>query len=1164
MRSGSLEAQGSRSGRILLASSIAFAAGIAAHGRGGDFAACVGIAMAWFIRPPARDRPGPRSPALRRLGAAAALLAAALAAGLACAVLHGARDGTASLLESWRRLGFEEGITPVRVRGVLIDRDRLEDDRLSLTLRMTRCAIPAGAEGGTHAAPGIGIRLTLPWPGDRPIPWREGDTLETVARLGRARRFRNPGSFDYPAYLATRGISLTGSVKSALLVEYVAGSRHPWIGLLPRARRRVVATLQDAAGPAQAQTADFLAALLVGERQSLPPDLEETLQRAGVYHIIALSGFNVGLVALLGGALLGLAPLRPRIRRIALLALLLAYWGIARDSGSLARAALMVLLHGAGALASRRVAPTGAIAVSALILLAVEPGWLFDAGFQLSYLATLGLFAGAGPRAGRAHPAGAARARRPLVPEPLRAAFRASLVALAATSPLTARQFHSITPGGALANLIAVPASSACLLIALLIVPAQPVAPSLAHAGVLLASFLLALLRGCAAACAALPGGFVRVLPPSWTIVLLLLALLGAAARARRAPLRRAAGTLAILVAIAVVASGRSPSPPGRLEVTVLDVGQGDALLVRFPNGLSMLVDAGGLARSEFDVGARVVAPALRSLGLLRIDLLAITHAHHDHIGGAVSIVREFRPRAVWLGAMTPSDRAVRRLESAAAEVGASVLRPLRGVVIGAGGGSIEVLHPAAGARPGAKGANDDSLVLRLVYRRAAALLTGDIERPVEQDLVASGLPIDAGLLKVAHHGSETSSTAAFLSRVGARIAVVSVGAGNPWGHPSRAVLQRIAEAGALVARTDQDGAVRAWSAGDATFTVERLTDGAGEATSASGASLAAEDLRGGRDEAEDENENAEQGDGEAAAPERREVVDRPWMGDTDEREQRSENQQVPSLERETAGEQRGDPESRDDTMRPGGDGVEHVSAVELADRQQVQRGGEQAEPGGREHGVQLDRSARLELEEVRIEPVQQQAIGQADRAGLRHGCDQRGMEEPVVENRERGGESCERPRDGHVEQRPPARERRPYPDDRSERAKDVRSGQKERERGLDSVVATDQIVPHLVRPEDEQNSRRIRQSAQPSARRTGDPRHDPKRVGIFLTEERSGDDSRGEGDQQAGEVDDGWKGPPKTRPPRLQGRLVARRPGAARRVVCLQPTSGCGGSCRA
>jgi competence protein ComEC len=1164
MRSGDLPAEGSRSGSILLASSIAFASGIATHGPGGSSAFCIGLAIAWFTHPARRQWPASRSWCWWRTGATMAVLVMFLLAGLASAAWRAARDETGSLLESWRRLGFEEGATPVRLRGVVIDRDRLEDDRVSLTLRLTRFAIPAGGGGGEQAAPPVGIRLTCPWPASRPIPWREGDTIETVARLGRPRRFRNPGSFDYPAYLATRGIGLTGTVKSPLLVEHVAGPVRFWTGVLPHARRRIVTALQAAAGSERSDTADFLAALLVGERQSLPLELEETLQRAGVYHIIALSGFNVGLVVLLGGAIIGLAPLRPRARRFALLLLLLLYWGVARDSGSLARAVLMVLLHGAGCLASRRVSPTGTIAVSAILLLAIEPGWLFDAGFQLSYLATLGLFAGANPRAGSGPDTRAARAWGRVVVDSLRMALRASIVALAATSPLSARQFHAITPCGILANVVAVPASSVCLIIALLIVPLQLAAPPLAHAGILLASVLLGVLRGSAAACAAVPGGFVRVLPPSWPVVILLLVLLGTMARARVAPLRLAAGTLALGVAIVVVATGRNPAPPARLEITALDVGQGDALLVRFPNGLSMLVDAGGLARSDFDVGARVVGPALRTLGLLRLDLLAVTHSHRDHIGGAVSIVREFAPRAVWLGAMSPSDPAVRRLESAAVQVGASVLRPRRGVVIRAGGGAIEVLHPAGGPRTGAPGGNDDSLVLRLVYRRAAALLTGDIERPVEESLLASGLPIDAGLLKVGHHGSNTSSTAAFVARVGARIALVSVGAGNPWGHPSRAVLERLAAAGVVIARTDRDGAVRAWSAGGAAFSAEKLTDGLGNSPGSSGVSVAAEHLGSRRDEAEDQDQGTEQRDGEPAAIKRGEVVDWPGMGDTDEGEERAENQEVPSLKRQAAGEQRGDPEARHHAVRPGRDGVEHVPAIQLADGQQVERGGEQPEPCGREDRVQLHGCARMEVEEDRVEPMQEEAIGQADRAGPRREGDHGRMDQPVVEDWERRREPRKRPGDADVEEGAPARERRPNPYDRSERSEEVRSGQEERERGLDAIVPAGDVVPHLVRPQDEQDGGGVRQPRQPFPGMGGNAGEQMEGGLVLPAHQRPGKERRGEGDQKTGEVDDRRQGRPGSPRRRFKGRLVARRFGAARRVVCLQPTSGCGDSCRA
>jgi competence protein ComEC len=1139
---------------MLLAASVAFASGIAAHGPGGLLAAGIGFVFARLAWPEPASRPMRRS--WRRAGAGAFLLAGALSAGHAVAWLHAACDETRSLLQSWRRLGFEEGSTPVRVRGVVTDVERLDDDRISLTLRLQRATIPAGADGGAHLTPRIGIRLTLPWPGSQPIPWNEGDIIETVARLGRPRRFRNPGSFDYPLYLATRGIGLTGAVKSAILVERVAGSTAPLSGLLSRARRRIIVALRDAAGASSAGTADFLAALLVGERQSLAPDLEETLQRAGVYHIVALSGFNVGLIALLGGAVLGLLPLPPRARRLALLLLLLAYWGMARDSGSLARAALMVVLHGAGCLASRRVSATGAIAVSAILILATGPDWLFDAGFQLSYLATIGLFVAGGGESGKGSTPGTgpAPARRRLVADALSSAVRASFAALAATSPLSARQFHSLTPAGILANLVAVPASSACLVLAVMIVPAELLAPSLARAGVILAALLLALLRASAAACAAIPGGFVRVLPPAWPVVILLLGLLAAAAGARRAWRRRTAAALALVVAILMVARGRGTSAPGRLEVTALDVGQGDALLVRLPNGLTMLVDAGGLARSDFDVGGRVVAPALRTLGLLRIDLLAITHAHRDHIGGAVSIVRELGPRAVWLGAMPSSDPAVRRLEAAADEAGAAVLRPRRGVVIGAGGGTIEVLHPAGGPRPRAPGANDDSLVLRLTYRDAAALLTGDIERPVETQLLGCGLPLESGLLKVGHHGSDTSSTAPFVTRVGAGVALISVGAGNPWGHPSTAVIQRLEAAGMVVLRTDRDGAVRAWSTGTAGFTAERLTRAADDSSAPPALSIAAEHLGGRGDEAEDEDQQTEEGDGDAGAIERGLVVDWPWMRDAQEGEQRSEDQQVPSREPQAAAEQRHDPETRHHAVRARREGVQHVPAVQLANRQEVQRGGEEAEPGGREDRMQLHGDARAQNEEARVEPVQEQAIGQSDRAGPRCRCHEGGMNQSVVEDGQRRREPGERPGNADVEERAPGREGGPDPDDCAERTEEIRPGKEERQRRLDAVPATREIVPHLVRPQDEQHREGVRQSRQPFTWGGCDACKQPQRRGIVAAEQRPGEKRRDEGDQQAGEIDRRGQGRSDTRRRRHGRHHDAGRRLTTRRVVGVQP----------
>jgi hypothetical protein len=190
------------SGRIVLSAAIGFAAGVAAAGEGGVFAAIGGFGIARAVWPstPARDRTssGPRR--LLSIAAlhASLLLALALLCGCACASLHARRNPTSALVDAWRRAGFEEGATPIRLHGRVSDVERLDDDRVALVVRLERWSIPAGGADERRATPPVGARLTLPWPAGRAIPWNEGDRITTVARLGQPRRFRNPGSFDYP------------------------------------------------------------------------------------------------------------------------------------------------------------------------------------------------------------------------------------------------------------------------------------------------------------------------------------------------------------------------------------------------------------------------------------------------------------------------------------------------------------------------------------------------------------------------------------------------------------------------------------------------------------------------------------------------------------------------------------------------------------------------------------------------------------------------------------------------------------------------------------------------------------------------------------------------------------------------------------------------------
>jgi competence protein ComEC len=253
----------------------------------------------------------------------------------------------------------------------------------------------------------------------------------------------------------------------------------------------------------------------------------------------------------------------------------------------------------------------------------------------------------------------------------------------------------------------------------------------------------------------------------------------------------------------------------GKLGVTVLDVGQGDSIFAEFPGGRTMLVDGGGLSGSEWvggyrsgaDVGEEVVSPYLWSRGLKRIDVVALSHADHDHIDGLYSVLQNFKVGELWVGWDDPRP-AYARLLAEARSRGVRIIHVAQGEDFNFGAARADVLWPPAGGVGDSP--NDNCVVLRLSQGPSHFLLTGDIERPAEEGLIASHQPLQSEFLKVPHHGSKTSSTAPFLAAVDPRVAVVSVGAENPFGHPAPSVVQRYEHDGVRLLRTDRDGAVTA------------------------------------------------------------------------------------------------------------------------------------------------------------------------------------------------------------------------------------------------------------------------------------------------------------------------------------------------------------------
>lgn len=255
-------------------------------------------------------------------------------------------------------------------------------------------------------------------------------------------------------------------------------------------------------------------------------------------------------------------------------------------------------------------------------------------------------------------------------------------------------------------------------------------------------------------------------------------------------------------------------STPGSMEVTTIDVGQGDSIFVVGPDGATMLVDAGGPvggvteaaeATSRFDVGEEVVSPYLWSRRFRRLDVIALSHAHSDHMGGMPAVMRNFRPKELWVS-IDPDSEAYRALLVEARQLGVVVRHFYAGTQLAWGGMQVTMLAPETGYTNPGEPVNDDSLVMRMQYGNSSVLLEGDAEAPSERAMLAHGRVTAVTLLKVGHHGSRTSTTQEFLDAAAPKDAAISVGLGNTFGHPRYEVIERIAKTGSKLYRTDEFG----------------------------------------------------------------------------------------------------------------------------------------------------------------------------------------------------------------------------------------------------------------------------------------------------------------------------------------------------------------------
>ncbi|MCI0546530.1 MAG: DNA internalization-related competence protein ComEC/Rec2 [Candidatus Rokubacteria bacterium] len=701
--------------------------------------------------------------------------------------LAGASIGVVVLcvLAGWARVALPDPFPPVRgiVSGPTV-LEGLVGGALEIEGPRTRFPLVLRGTGTEPVRPAAGV-VPLSLYGPAP-PLTPGDHVRVAGEVRALEPFRNPGAEPRggrprtPRHFATA--RATG-------VERLPPAPVPW---WLRTRLWIHTVIEGHLPPVSGA---LLEGLLIGERRQLPPTLLGDFRRAGVYHVLAISGFNVALVAGSAFLLFRLVRVPAPLAAVLALATLLAFAAVVGGQPSVLRATVMGGLFLAAGLLGRESRVWNSLAAALVVLLVLDPGSLAEPGLQLSFAATAGLL----------HLGPWTRARlAPWCPGPIASALAVSVGAQLGVTPVMLLHFGQLSPLGVVANLLVVPLAGLLTTGGVLTLAVATVSEPVARPLFQSLWLLLVLLRVIVRAFAALPGAIVYVSPPpALAVAAAGLALLFLPwARGRAAALGVAA--LAIGAGLATIVAAL---PDGLARVVVLDVGQGEAILIRAPNGQALLVDTGGGGPGRGDRGERVVVPVLRRLGLRRLTALALTEGAADHAGGLAGLLEGMPIDEVWIPA--GSEGAAWLGPVAARGIPRRVLA--RGDRRWIGPLLVTVLHPGRTTTPGepesGERAREEPLLLRVEWGLFAAVLaTGT--GTAEATTLGAGQPLEATMLKVSGNGSRRGSPPEFLAAVGPRLAAIPVGARNPFGHPAADVLARLGAVGAMVYRTDQDGAI--------------------------------------------------------------------------------------------------------------------------------------------------------------------------------------------------------------------------------------------------------------------------------------------------------------------------------------------------------------------
>ncbi|PKN38190.1 MAG: DNA internalization-related competence protein ComEC/Rec2 [Deltaproteobacteria bacterium HGW-Deltaproteobacteria-2] len=679
------------------------------------------------------------------------------------------------------------------------------------------------------------IRLVIP----PNLEFQYGDFIRFHSTLKKIHSFNNPGGFDYERYLNLQGIHATGFISDAskiiLLRQRTADCTRHYLESFRNYLKQII--YNNSSSPQR----EIIEAMTIGNQNEIPTDVRDNFNKTGAAHILSISGLHIGMVSAVAFffAFLILKSseylmLRFNIIKLAATAafiMVLIYAFIAGMGVTVMRSALMALIFLIALISGKQKDLYSTLALAGLIILAISPQALFDISFQLSFMAVLSLIyivpKFSGIISGNI-------STLPLWTQGIiHYAYLSVIVCIAATIgtlPLIMYYFNRVSCVTIIANLIAVPLlGTLTLAISMLFILSAFFSSTIAGYFIKLASLFVQISVDMINQLASFPWSSLSTIRPNlieiavfYLLIFLLIQFIEA--KRRTIPIESLSGRLRIIKYLLVVTVLLFAADiiyftvrdklSSDLKITVIDVGQGNSILVQFPGGDNMLIDGGGFSESTFDIGKAVVAPFLYHERIGHIDTAVLSHPHPDHLLGLIYIMNNFDVRQIWKSKLPVDPEDFPEWEKTIKSNNQSVcLHSNKSPEKIFNGVKFKVLWPPNYSENDINDlsyddVNDSSLVLKITFGKVSFLIPGDISGDVETQLIEAKTDLRSDVLVVPHHGSNHSSSTEFIKAVSCRYAIVSAGKANVFHHPHPSTMQRYKDAGVNILRTDHNGAI--------------------------------------------------------------------------------------------------------------------------------------------------------------------------------------------------------------------------------------------------------------------------------------------------------------------------------------------------------------------